>query len=486
METALWMEVALAFVAVVLAARLGYFFNRAFGAVLLAVLTAFASALCIFSAAKWGGAELLATMLAVGVLGARFFGYQISKRRGAFCVAFLWFWFCAIFLLIYGHDDWVPLLTIALPSFILFWGGLFILSGYILPPQEGIRDWRQKAFRSLLTFTLGTNYPYYVIKDWKKEPLEPQVGGNISSQFFAGPGIVITSCDHLVTIYSGIKFREVKSPGLAFTGTYDRVYAVVDLRPQLRAFEVKAETKDGIPVTVFTFVPFRIDAGERQPKLGASYPFAERAVFRAVYEQPIEHRWRHDDQKQVVEELDKVDWDDLIPIVAPPIVKGVIVEYTCDELCAPGDPRMEIRQKILGRLKEVLEPLGIQILGGGISNIVPADKDENGESKVIKQRIENWKADWKRKIDIALGKGEAEVTRQLESVRTQAQIKVMRDVARILTDEAVSEQVIALRLIEAMEEMTGQKPVRRALPEETQEMEDILERLRYNLRERKR
>jgi ASC-1-like (ASCH) protein len=184
--------------------------------------------------------------------------------------------------------------------------------------------------------------------------------------------------------------------------------------------------------------------------------------------------------------LDKVDWDDLIPIVAPPIVKGVIVEYTCDELCAPGDPRVEIRQKILGRLKEVLEPLGIQMLGGGISNIVPADKDENGESKVIKQRIENWKADWKRKIDIELGKGEAEVTRQLESVRTQAQIKVMRDVARILGDEAVPEQVIALRLIEAMEEMTGQKPVRRALPEETQEMEDILERLRYNLRGRKR
>jgi hypothetical protein len=361
------------------------------------------------------------------------------------------------------------------------------LSGYILPPQEGIRDWRQKAFRSLLTFTLGTNYPYYVIEDWKKQPLEPRVDGNISSQFFAGPGIVITSCDHLVTIYSGIKFREVKTPGLTFTEQYDRVYAVVDLRPQLRACNVKAETKDGIPVTVFTFVPFRIDAGERQPKLGASYPFDERAVFRAVYEQPVEHHWRHDDQKRaIIEELDKVDWDDLTPIIAPPIVKSVIVEYTCDELCAPGDPRVEIKKEIVTQLKEALEPLGIQMLGGGISNIVPADKDEDGESKVIKQRIENWKADWKRKIDIELGKGEAEVARQLESVRTQAQIKVMRDVARILADEAVPEQVIALRLIEAMEEMTSEKPVRRELPGETQEMEDILERLRYNLRGRKR
>ena len=130
--------------------------------------------------------------------------------------------------------------------------------------------------------------------------------------------------------------------------------------------------------------------------------------------------------------------------------------------------------------------MGIQIIGGGISNIVPADKDEEGESKVIKQRIENWKADWKRKIEIELGKGEAEAARQLESVRTQTQIKVMRDVARILADEAVSEKVIALRLIEAMEEMTSEKPVRQKLPEEAPEMDDVLERLRYSLREPRR
>lgn len=482
MATAIWIEMALA---VCLAAILGYFFSRQLGCFMLAVLTAFASGLCIFAATKWGWGGLLAAMLLVGALGAKL-GHMLSKRRGALCVAFLWFWFGAISLLIYGHDDWVPLLTIALPSFILFWGGLFLLSGYILPQQEGISDWRRKAFRSLLTFTLGTNYPYYVIEDWKKEPLEPRVEGDITGQFFAGPGVVITSCDHLVTLHSGIKFKGVRPPGLTFTEQYDRIYAVVDLRPQLRAFTVKAETKDGIPVTVLTFVPFRIDAGGRQPQLGASYPFDERAVFRAVYEQPIEHHWRRDDQKRATEELDRVDWDDLIPIMAPPIVKSVIVEYTCDELCAPGDPRVEIRQEILTRLKKALGPSGIQIIGGGISNIVPADKDEDGESKVIKQRIENWKADWRRKIDIELGKGEAEVARQLESVRTQAQIKVMRGVARILADEAVSEKVIALRLIEAMEEMTSEKLVQQKLPEETQEMDDILERLRYNLRGQKR
>ena len=479
METAILVDMALAFVAVLLATYLGYFFNKGLGALSLAVLTAIASGLRLFAATKWGWAGLLAAMLLIGALGAKL-GHTFSKRRGALWVVFLWSWSCVISLIIYGHDGWLPLFTIALPSVTLFWGGLFILSGYILPPQEGIRDWRQKAFRSLLTFTLGTNYPYYVIEDWKKESLEPRVDGDISGQLFAGPGIVITSCDHLVTIFSGLKFTGVRTPGLTFTGAYDRVYAVVDLRPQLRAFPVKAETKDGVPVTIFTFTPFRINAGERQPRLGASYPFDERAVFRAVHDQPIEHQWRRDGDGQAIEKQDRVPWDELVPIIAPPLLKDIIVEYTCDGLCAPGDPRTEIKQRFKERITREMESCGIQVLGGGISNIVPADEN------VIKQRIENWKADWKRKIEIELGKGEAEVTRQLESVRTQAQIKVMRDIARILTDEAVPEQVIALRLIEAMEEMTSEKPVRRALPEEAQEMDDILEKLRYNLRERKR
>jgi hypothetical protein len=478
MTTAILMEVAFTFVAVALAAYLGYFFDKGIGAMVLAGLTTIAS-VCLFVALKLGWTGLLAVMLLVGATGAGL-GYKLSKRRGARWVALLWFWFCAMFLIIYGHDDWVPLFTIALPSIILFWGGLFILSDYILPPQEGISDWRQKAFRSLLTFALGTNYPYYTIEDWKKEPLEPRVEGDITRQYFAGPGIVLTSCDHLVAIFDGLRFKGVRAPGLTFTGLYDRIHAVVDLRPQLRAFSVKAETKDGVPVEVFAFTPFRIDAGERQPRLGASYPFDERAVFRAVHEQPIEHEWRRDDEGQAVEKQDKVPWDDLVPIIAPPLLKDIIVEYSCDGLCAPGDPRTEIKQKFEEQITREMESCGIQILGGGISNIVPADEG------VIKQRIENWKADWKRKIEIELGKGEAEVARQLESVRTRVQIEVMRDVARLLSDEAVSEKVIALRLIEAMEEMTSEKPVRQRLMEGAQEMDDILERLRRNLREPRR
>ncbi len=474
MKTATPVEMALALMAVGLAAYLGYFFNQGLGALSLAGLTAIASGSCLFAAMKWGWGGLLATMLLIGIVGAKL-GYKLSKRRGALCVAFLWFWFCALFLLIYGHDDWITLFTIALPSFFLLWGGLFALSGYILPPQEGLSDWRRKAFRTLLTFALGTNYPYYIIEDWKKEPPRPQVEGDNSRQFLAGPGIVITSCDHLVTLSDGLKFKGVKAPGLTFTGLFDRIQAVVDLRPQLRAFTVKAETKDGIPLEVLTFVPFRTDAGQEQPRLGQSYPFDEEAIFRAVHEQPIEHKWWREDG-QAIEEQDQIPWDELVPMIAPPLLRDVIVEYTCDGLCGPGDPRTEIKQRFKERVTQAMKSCGIQIIGGGISNLKPADES------IIQQRIENWRADWKRKIEIEIGEGEAEVARQLESVRTQAQIKVMRKVAAALAvDKALSERALALHLIEAIEEIAQEKPVRQRLPEETQRMSIILQRLRHNL-----
>ena len=54
------------------------------------------------------------------------------------------------------------------------------------------------------------------------------------------------------------------------------------------------------------------------------------------------------------------------------------------------------------------------------------------------------------------------------------------------TDNGKLKEVFKQAIIEAMEEMTSEKPVRQKLLEEGQEMDDILESLRYNLREQRR
>jgi hypothetical protein len=247
---------------------------------------------------------LLLGILLSGILGAMLLGGFIRSRNRRF-IAGVWYAYCA--LCIAGHlgGGWIGLLTITLPAVIIFWIGLYRLSAHLLPLRGRLgttdgkdrsgksaqhtkrdREERFQAFKSLITFSLGTNYPYYFVKDGKAEK---RVEGNPAGRFFAGPGFVYTDCSHAAYVTSGILVRGVLEPGLSFTGLFDLEPKIIDLRPQLRAFPVDALTTDGIPIQVLAFAIFQIhpghkraDLGEtaelRKPKLGQPFPFRHRAV----------------------------------------------------------------------------------------------------------------------------------------------------------------------------------------------------------------
>jgi len=464
-----------------LAAFLGYLLSRVLGTLIVeavALLTAFA---CIYltllagALHPWLGAlVLLATVVLIGTVGVRFFSSKILRRRGAKPLATLWFGFCITCLIGYWAAGRLGTFFIALPTQWIFWGFLYFFSGHILPLQDDERakeeGHRKQAFRSLLTFALGTNYPFYVIEDWKTRELEtheqekpdPRVPGNAFSQFLAGPGIIINDANHVAMTSTGFKLRVVP-PGLSFTGLYEELYAPVDLRPQLRACNVQAETEDGIVVQLFTFMPNRIGTGGRQPTLGRSYPYSEPNVKKAVFhERPIEHTWARDDKQLATEGIEKIPWEELVLVLGPPILKDIILKYTCNELHAPGNPRAEIAAALRNQLREKVAPLGIELVGAGISDIMPPDE-------VVEQRIGNWEAKWKQKIEIDLGEIKAEWVRQRAAVWTQAQLQMMDALARMLDREALelSEEALAFQLIDALTMIEpGESPSQLSPPED--------------------
>ena len=453
--------------AAVMAAVIGFFLQGLEGGIALPVATVIASVFCIAVGLLIGWP---ATVFAVFLIerGGTWVSRQIFSTQGVKYVRRLWFWYVIMGVLIYLNKTWWGLIAIALPPFVLLWGGLFFISGYILPIQDN--DQYLQAFRSLLTFSLGSNYPYHIIRDWKKEDRpKPVVDGNTFAKFFAGPGIALTSCDHLVVTSTRVKKNTVKPPGLAFTGKYERIQAVVDLRPQLRVFTVNAETCDGIPVSVFTFWPTQIDSGRRKPGLRKSFPFLKKAVFKAVYQQPRDHEWKQDKNGLINEEIRRIDWDDLLAkSIGPPIIKKVILDYTCDQLCFPGDRRDEIKQKIKKRLNEAMNPYGVQVVGGGISNLVPCHD-------VIQQRIKNWQAHWKKEIAIELGQLEADIEEyKPEIIRAKVQIELLIKIAErlkpILQDENLSDRMLALCFTEAIQEMLEQSPNANKLPQDALEL----------------
>jgi regulator of protease activity HflC (stomatin/prohibitin superfamily) len=454
----------IAIVTAVAAAFLGYISERSsLGVVMLGAFAALAGGLCFAGVRLGGWIGLLVAILLVTFLAYRI-GKAFGKKRGSIFVPALWLGFCASCAAGYVAGGWLGLVLITVPSWLVFWGALFAISQSLLP--IGDNNQRTKAFRSLFTFSLGTNYPYQVLEG---RELAVRVAGNPYGQFFAGPGIVLTGPAHAPVVWDGLKFKRIGKPGLTFTGRFETVYQTVDLRPQLRSFHVEAVTKDGIRVRVLTFIPFQLHTGGAGPELGKPFPMHEESIHRAIRQQPVEQGQKH-------------SWDQVVPIVATRTLRKIIGEYRFDELCEPfdpdKDPRVDIRVRFVDQVRRELKPCGIEIIGGGISNLLPIDKS------VIEGRIKSWQAEWKRKILITEGEGRANAIWEVERAHIQAQADLIAAIRQVVEHRPginpdVLTNMAALRFIEALEEMACSPEVHRAIPDQTPEM---LEYLRHALK----
>lgn len=450
-------------------------------------------------------------------------------RRWIPYVVWLYFWVTALIGWRYG---WLGLLTISLPALLIAGAGLFFVAGFLLPfPEQDLYrgkrpapaagdmptfgqeildlfallrypenrellkqriDQRRKALRCLLTYTLGTHYPYYVVIDEKiaertegtrtwmteEEKLVKWVDGDSFGAFLSGPGIVLTGCDQAVVLSTGLKFKGAKGPGVIFTDMSDNPAHIIDLRGQLCAFPVRAWTKDGIEVELVTFIPFQIGTGKGKPALRRGFPYRSSDVFKAVHAQLVEHV----DPSQVPENLKQHEWYDLPQVVGERIVREIISRYEFDELYAPFElhedagqhPRSQISEKLGKKLDQVLPDWGIQRIGSGIGNLEPVDK------RVIEQRIEAWRADWAREIMLKQAAGQSRRLRMVEQARAQAQIDLIlaigKQIERLqVVGAPIPMDAVACYFIEVLEKLAGRPALRQFLPIDTG---NILQRAR--------
>ncbi len=441
---------------------LGYLSERdLLGAGMLFGATAIACLLCFAGAAVGGWIGLLVAILLV-IYPAYRTGKSFGQERGSVFVPALWLGYCASCAIGYWAGGALGFLTITLPSLVILWGGLFLIAPYLLPLND--HGLRIKAFRSLVSFNIGTNFPYHVLED---RELPVRVPGNPYGRVFAGPGIVLTDPAHAPVLWDGLKFTGVGQPGLTFTKRFEIIYQTADLRPQLRSFFVDAITKDGIRVKVLTFIPFRLNWDGEEPKLGGSFPCDKKRIFTTMWGQPVESGQKH-------------AWDDIVIITATRILRQIIGQYRCDELCEcfnPGkDPRGEIRKELTTRLKKELQEYEIELVGGGISNLDPEP------SNVIDQRIKAWQAEWERKIQTVAGEGKANAIWEVEKAHAQAQAALIAAIHNVVqkqpeVDPELLTKIAALRFIEALEDMACTPQVREALPESTAETMGYMRRI---------
>lgn len=469
-------QASIAIILILGAAILGFFLQQGCGLILLMGAAAIASGLCLAGARLAGWPGLLAAVGLVTFLGA-VAGNRLGRRQGARLISLLWLGFCLSCLIGYWIADGAGILLITLPANLLFWGLTYLFSGFLLPVRDNKQ--RGQAFRSLLTFSLGSNYPYYVMNDRR---LEKRVDGSPYRSFFCGPGIILTDCDHLAVITNGSNIKIPDEPGLTFTNRFEVIQQVIDLRPQLKGFPVDTRTQDGIPLRVLTFVPFHIHWGGKKPTLGEPFPFQKRAVFQAVTGEVVEQQDR------------KHNWDDLVEIHATRIVQDILPRYKFDDLClalgpclngpvddivlyyqpdekpAPHDPkqdpRLRIRNELVSRLRKEMKPFGIEVIGGGISNLLPTDQEP------IRQRIANWQTKWQNRITLMQAEGDAQRVKLVEQARVGVEQALLTTVAEMLAKslangEDISDELLAATVVASLEQMAIQSGMEKQVGQET-------------------
>ena len=116
--------------------------------------------------------------------------------------------------------------------------------------------------------------------------------------------------------------------------------------------------------------------------------------------------------------------------------------YWADVL--PRDPRVEIAGEFAKRLREVMPQYGIEMVGGGISNIVVPQE-------ITAQRVKNWEADREHDIDTVVGEAQAEIVRQFEQVRGEMRLDLLKQLLQIIRRAgSLPQEALAGMLFEAV------------------------------------
>jgi hypothetical protein len=110
---------------------------------------------------------------------------------------------------------------------------------------------------------------------------------------------------------------------------------------------------------------------------------------------------------------------------------------------------------------QVLRDRGIKVLEAGFSSPLPASPE------VYQQRLAHWRAEWEHDTTLIRSQYELEATRIRNHARAQAQHDLTQALRQIFERGAGSDEVMALRVFQALEGVAADPKTRQLLPNET-------------------
>lgn len=271
-----------------------------------------------------------------------------------------------------------------------------------------------------------------------------------------GPGLILIPAGEVAVTEVNGRFYRVIPPGKQKIGRFEYIHALIDLRPQDRHLSgIRLVTRDGIEVFADATVTFRIDTGGVPATREAPFPYNLEAVRLAAY-------------AEINRDGDLLfTWQDAPGNIARGVLAGVVARFSLDELLHPEgrrEPNLALNQELQRQLRPPLEDAGIELIGTHIGPLtLPAEASQ--------QYVDRWRADMDARARQTMAAGEADSLVALEIARAEAEVFMIQAImeglenARRAGGVGAMRDVVALRMVEALEKMARQSQQYQPLPD---------------------
>lgn len=374
---------------------------------------------------------LLLAMLILGVVGwflrddtgypYHFFGalWWATAVFGAFLVGLLYY---ALFVLpIAGNEGWTE-------------GIRLLTRNFMSPPPKAEK--REKGKR----------------KKGKTAVMPEHLTDLPASFYYLESGMVASH--QALAVVKGSGFSRAAGPGFVILFKKERISQLVDVRRHSRMVIVKANTRDGIPIEMPIFVTFQVWQQQEEIAPGEpAYHYNPDGIFHVNY------------AGSVIDGDSASHWADLVTPLAANLFVTEIARHNLDQLYdADSDgngPKGEINRQVQRALERSDRLEGIDIINVASGAIQLPEV-------VREQRIKKWQAQWQREIMMKKALGDAEVELRLKHARARAQIEIIQKITQSIVASSRSgisvTEIVALRMIEAMEEAVSDGSVQALVP----------------------
>lgn len=296
--------------------------------------------------------------------------------------------------------------------------------------------------------------------------LEVQAGrvnleGSVVLRQVGGPGSLHIDHDSVVVTERLSRLHRVLGPGTHSLEPFEKIWDVVDLRPQRRSVHVEFMTRDGIPVHCDAVIRFRVGGGHTNAT--HNYAYADRAVRDII----TLHRVSDATGTEALQ-----DWiTHLTKNILVGEIRTTLEQYSLDEFLNPRywlaqpaapspQPRaiIELEADIFTSVQQRGENLGIAVESVQLGPVLPA------EGAISQQWLEFWQARLQRLVDESLVEGEA----VYQSLVSQAQINAKTELLTAMLSEVqdltqrsvdVPAESIVLSFFDALRAIAKRDPI---------------------------